>query len=316
MSDAREETVMASPESAAMYVEALKMSGEVAPELISMQDQEDVVDELAVEFAEAQQQEEETQECPLCLDDLPPPSFLALPCGHEFCEPCFKHYISIASKAGKLELNCPNPQCKALVPGDFLQSVNKSGAARMEKNVLKERRKVDQMSNKTRNFLCGKFCLGCVRNGLCCGWTTPMDDGAAWFCYICFYGGCTVCCCCNCFFRCCGKCSRDTCPPCTDFTSWIQRDDCLPSCMMNKCWGNTVEVCPYCISIVEYAGGCPNIRCRACNKVYHRDSQCNLPCWCCAWGCYVPITYYDICGCCMSEGRCCEVGPNCWCVKM
>ena len=79
------------------------------------------------------------------------------------------------------------------------------------------------------------------------------------------------------------------------------------------CWRNDIEYCPYCVSVVQYTGGCPNIHCRVCGTHYVRDQQWNFPLICCVFGMYVPFFNFNVC---CGEGKCCEATPNCWCQPM
>ncbi|KAL9165060.1 hypothetical protein ABFS82_06G146600 [Erythranthe guttata] len=65
--------------------------------------------------------------CKICFDKIEPDvkTLSCGPCSHPFCPDCWKSYVSSSIKDGPgcLSLRCPEPECKAMVGPEFVESL-------------------------------------------------------------------------------------------------------------------------------------------------------------------------------------------------
>jgi hypothetical protein len=89
------------------------------------------------------------------------------------------------------------------------------------------------------------------------------------------------------------------------------------SCCTNCLASANVEHCPSCHAVVENAPGGPRKHCTNCGRNYLSSQQCNIPGYCCAAGCYVPLPLYATCGGTMTRRNyeCDTCFPGCWITK-
>lgn len=54
-----------------------------------------------------------TKECSICIESLPPSSFISTNgCAHEYCSNCCKHHAEAKIMSGSSQIECPHPDCR------------------------------------------------------------------------------------------------------------------------------------------------------------------------------------------------------------
>ncbi|KAF2101617.1 ankyrin repeat and IBR domain-containing protein 1 [Rhizodiscina lignyota] len=193
--------------------------------------------------------------CDICCDDQPGLETFAMKCGHRFCVPCYKHYLSrkIKEEGEAARIRCPGEDCNRIVDSKSLDLLVATDLKERYQELL-TRTYVDDKENlkwcPAPNCVYAVDCGVKQRDLLKIVPTVHCDCGHN-FCF-----GCTL---------------TDHQPaPCALVRKWLKKceDD---SETANWISANTKE-CPKCRSTIEKNGGCNHMTCRKCRHEF---------CWMC-----------------------------------
>eukprot|EP00898_Chlorokybus_atmophyticus_P002061 jgi/Chlat1/2856/Chrsp194S03011 len=171
----------------------------------------------------------------------------ALPCGHRYCNDCWRRYLSIRIEEGDTQIRCPAYKCSLLVTEDLVLAVCSQSIAA-----------------KYKDFLLNSFVDDSVGVVWCpapdCGLSVDTTHSSSQF----------VTCRRNHEF--CSRCRMENHAPagCEVVKSWLKKCD-DDSETYNWISANTQD-CPKCHSTIEKNGGCNHMTCRKCKHEF---------CWVC-----------------------------------
>lgn len=197
-----------------------------------------------------------TETCQICFEAHPVQEMACARCKHYFCKPCWQGYVhaSIENGPSCLDLRCPDPPCKAVVPTSLILSVADSDH-RKHYEEFSLRSFVDD--NKKIAWCTAPGCTNAAealveRTG------QPLDVD------------------CTCGNSFCFNCSEEAHRPvdCTTVRNWMVKNSAESE---NMTWilANT-KPCPKCNRPIEKNQGCMHMTCSQCRHEF---------CWLClgAW---------------------------------
>jgi ariadne-1 len=209
-------------------------------------------DEITMSGEPVEEEPEEPYECPLCMDEKPMKVTSRLPCGHRFCDDCWRYHMQLKIKEGESRtMRCMQYKCNEAIDESVVAKVIKNPdlKARYDKSI------VESFIEDNKNM---KWCTSTPSCGNCIQTNLPPSIPLDVRCF--------------CGHEFCFKCQK---PPhlpatCDMMRGWIQKsqDD---SETANYIVANTKE-CPKCGKITEKNGGCNHMTC-PCG--YHWCWLCN-----------------------------------------
>ncbi|PIN17281.1 putative E3 ubiquitin ligase [Handroanthus impetiginosus] len=202
------------------------------------------------------------QICKICFEDKNK-TMLSSSCGHLFCSDCFRTYIStsINDGPGCLTLLCPEPDCKAFIDSDMVDSLT------FRDDKVKYYRYLNRSyveSTKNRKWCPAPGCEFAVEIDLTCENYDVM---------------------CDCSYKFCWNCMEESHRPvdCTTVAKWIEKNSSEAE--------NTSYIlaytkpCPKCRKAIEKNQGCNHMTCR---------QPCRFEfCWVCLGPWKEHGSYYD-----------------------
>lgn len=186
--------------------------------------------------------------CIICCDTLPPKDMYGMGCGHLFCKPCWRSYLSLKVAEGPLCImtTCPAHGCKEVVNDHVFREFT-----------------VEEDYQKYSRFLLRSY----VDINKCVKWCPSPGCNKA----ISSSGGLSaVKCACGCLF--CPRCGEEAHSPvtCEQLAAWQEK--CRnESETANWILANTKK-CPKCSVRIEKNQGCNHMTCRSCRHEF---------CWIC-----------------------------------
>eukprot|EP00753_Platysulcus_tardus_P014040 PLAT3998.1.p1 GENE.PLAT3998.1~~PLAT3998.1.p1 ORF type:complete len:383 (+),score=123.06 PLAT3998.1:378-1526(+) len=210
--------------------------------------------ELAAEFAAEFAAEEDarlragvglreslTEECKICMDDVPVRDLVIASCGHNFCNDCVQGYLTVKIKDGQvMKLVCPAQGCERAIRTDEVEG-----------------RVTDDVWDKFQRFS-HNYTMSCNPNARWCqaaGCENAMIGDAADPCLVCDVCG----------FETCFNCSQP----------WHEGKSCeevADTTFADYSAGRDVQPCPRCRFLIERAEGCNHMTCVRCGHQF---------CWLC-----------------------------------
>ncbi|KAL0489974.1 ariadne [Acrasis kona] len=191
-------------------------------------------------------------ECPLCLDDKKISQTTRLPCGHRFCNDCWRYHIELKIKEGQSRvMKCMAFKCLEAIDESVVSKIvtDKHMRAMYEKSI------VESYIEDNKNI---KWCTSTPSCGNCVQTNLPPSIPLDIRCY--------------CSHEFCFKCTNHPHLPatCEMMKGWLQKsqDD---SETANYIVANTKE-CPKCGKVTEKSSGCNHMTC-ICS--YHWCWLCN-----------------------------------------
>mmetsp|Transcript_24078 Transcript_24078/g.36424 ORF Transcript_24078/g.36424 Transcript_24078/m.36424 type:complete len:334 (+) Transcript_24078:231-1232(+) len=193
-----------------------------------------------------------TNTCTICYeDDLP---MIAMPCGHEFCNECWKHYVenAIAEGPSCIRKTCPQSGCKELMTEEEVKLAAPSSLPKFESYQLRS----FVESNSLSRWCPGR---GCERIA-CASSTSAMEQAG------------NVAHCDSCESSFCLRCGEEPHSPssCKELERWNEKCK-NESETANWILANT-KPCPKCGSRIEKNQGCNHMVCQKCKNEF---------CWIC-----------------------------------
>ncbi|GAX74338.1 hypothetical protein CEUSTIGMA_g1787.t1 [Chlamydomonas eustigma] len=191
--------------------------------------------------------------CMICFEPFPISSMRASACGHSFCPPCWRGYISTAVSSGPaaLDLRCPVPKCGSCVPTALVREIlEPEDLGKYETFALRS----FVEDNKRMSWCPGKGCESTVECLVDRAADEPLDVL------------------CNCSTAFCFSCKEEAHRPvsCEVVRKWITKNS-AESENLNWILANT-KPCPKCHRPIEKNQGCMHMVC----------SQCKFEfCWLC-----------------------------------
>ncbi|KAG2126580.1 hypothetical protein DEU56DRAFT_742828, partial [Suillus clintonianus] len=188
------------------------------------------------------------QSCPICYDDISAP--LRLGCGHIYCAPCMRHFLTSALDSGQFPLTCmgDESQCKVPIPIPTIQQfLPQTSFNRLLEVVFNT-----HISRHPQEF---KYCKTPDCNQIYRS-TDPNTTAAGGQCPSCFSNICTSC----------HEDGHDG-MSCADYkrTGRVAEEE-----RQTEAWlaaqGGRVKKCPTCQALIEKVDGCNHMTCTQCKS--------------------------------------------------
>merc|ERR1712156_97326 len=188
--------------------------------------------------------------CEISYIDCPKSNMTSLSeCDHPFCNECWAYYLTnkITSDGVGLNILCPDPSCKVLVPMDTVTGFIGKDATKTYKRLISES---FVTSNRLMKWCPGKDCSNAIK--------VKMVEEKATLC--------------NCGYLFCFSCTANWHAPvtCDILKKWLKR--CEEDSETAKWLNNNTKECPKCYTTINKYDGCNRVVCGKCSFQF---------CWSC-----------------------------------
>eukprot|EP00753_Platysulcus_tardus_P012834 PLAT3553.20.p1 GENE.PLAT3553.20~~PLAT3553.20.p1 ORF type:complete len:512 (-),score=231.83 PLAT3553.20:133-1668(-) len=187
--------------------------------------------------------------CTICTEDVDSSALLGMGCGHAFCMPCWRQYLSVAVSDGPscVFTQCPSQKCKEVVDDSFFARVLE--ADDLERYSFFLRRSFVDMNKRVKWCPSPRGCENAIEGS---GGTLTVH--------------------CSCGFSFCFRCLEEDHAPasCSDVAEWFEK--CRNESETAHWILANTKLCPRCPARIEKNQGCNHMVCRSCRHEF---------CWLC-----------------------------------